>query len=513
VDKETREVLEKTISELQAQMKAAEEKLASIPEVIDEEQRAKTCKEIIKNKGLNIEYAGEGILFKTKTFSLGNGQSVFQAQDENNKAAPVKRKRKLSDYRPTEEELESANGLSNIDLQSDDFYVFEPLAANTEVDSDFEEFEVEALDDGARMTRGFPTQLDHERSIRSTVGKLLSGRVANKKLYQKFYVLDIPENAALLKNIAAGIYNSVSVSFGTELKDYQCNSCKRPVVSQDCPHRPGTMDEGGKLVTVKIKRMAKFYELSLVWLGAQPKAGIRRDGTPNTSEKKSLETEAAEKSYDEVVADLQAIQTIEADLQAQIFNNTVFEKGGLVGDIEQLPPSTGAVDSNEASTFDRIIDEKSLISHQGDESVDETQEQAQETVAAETEVATEVAEEVAAEEQAAEAAQEEPAAEQAAEEAGEAEEAKSLEVSQADFAELRKAQEQLTAQVASLVEMVKANNEALEQLNAGVKTSREEIILSVLESLPEQAPATKAASEPKTLTSLLKLGLLNEDNK
>lgn len=501
------------------------------------EKQEKNIKTIIKNKGLNIDYAGNGMLVKTKSVELLSRTSV-ETSESNDKAAPIKRKRNLEDYRPTDEELNAINKLSNIDLKASDVYVFESMAANTEVDSDFEHFEDKALADMAGKCTDFPIQLDHDRSVRSTVGKLISGRVANRKLYQKFYMLDTPDNKSLIMNLAGGVTNKVSVSFGSLLRNYVCDSCKQCIVSDACPHSPGNVDEKGRTCTISIKAVEAFFEKSIVWLGAQGKAGIRRNDVPSekalseanpsqptievktwkwnggesyissgdgyfiTMNKDFILTQQANKvtvkandgdefeveglpenyvsdaieagkTYEQVIADLKAILNTQEPTEEEkaVFNNTVFEKGGLVGAIEALDTNTDPSVPNQTSSFDTITSDKS----DGDNPVTENQEQAQEAV--ETEA-------VVAEVQAAEVA---PAAEQPAEVKPEvaevveqAEAAKQVDVA----AEINKAVQPLTDLVASLVEMVKANNEAITELKANANVSQEDIVRSVLQSLP-----------------------------
>lgn len=284
------------------------EATASPTQLSGEDEEARVTS-IIKTKGLDISYAGSGMLLKRKSVPF---QLVKESGEviEVDKASPTKRKRHLEDYRPTEEELTAINKLSQVDVLAKDVYAWECLAADQNVDSHFEHFLSPALQDMKDGDVDNPIQLDHNPSVTVTQGKIFDSRVANKKLYEKFFTIDTPGNEDLNKKLAFGLLNKVSVGVLIPLSDYTCDLCKCSIVSSDCPHMPGMVDkESGKTVTVSIGRVARKLETSLVFSPAQFAAGIRRSmSSEQLGETSSFDTISTEtKSVgDHVVSEAEA---------------------------------------------------------------------------------------------------------------------------------------------------------------------------------------------------------------
>jgi hypothetical protein len=534
---------EREISELQKQL----------PVELDEETRAKQVKQIIKDKGLNIEYLGDGMLFKRKSIALTSlGGCAVEAESAGNKslletekAAPTKRKRTLEDYRPTDDELNQANKLSNVDMRASDIYVFEPQAANTETDIDYEEFDENALNEMGAVCSGAPQQLDHSRSIMDTKGKVLSGRVANKKLYMKFYVPDLASNADYIANIAFGVWNNVSVSCGIPLDQYQCSSCKRAMVSQECPHRPGMMDEKGAMVRGIIKGIQRFFELSMVWLGAQNNSSIRRSEYPGGRKEASVET-----SYEDVLAEVSAgNKGSTASKIAQVLETPAGKKKtvdeihtDLQAILTPLPNNSNS-DPNPPSTFDRIpvderfISESEKSTSQGDNPVTEKQKQADEATEAKTEETAAPAEvteapaanapaeeakpaEIPAEAEVAAPAAETPAGNETPAEATPAEATPALEAPKEAAAPSESAgNKEVLDQLKQLMEVLGTTNakvealaETVEELKSkkSAELSEEDIVrgfLQVAAEIDAQEEVNKAPAKPLSFADRIRQGL------
>lgn len=148
--------------------------------------------------------------------------------------------------------------------------------ANDALDRTHERFSVAFLERLAATLPGKPVLAHHDKSA-WPLGRFFAAYLARDAdgttwLMARWYLLKTVENAALRRQIDAGIFAHVSIGFrGGELT---CDLCGQPFWS-DCPHWPGqevVCDGASRACTMTWedpRGTAEAVEGSLVWLGAQ----------------------------------------------------------------------------------------------------------------------------------------------------------------------------------------------------------------------------------------------------
>jgi len=221
----------------------------------------KTLKEIVKEKGGGVDVTDEGQV--RLSFSLGFSN---------------KGKRKKEDYRPDADELPKINAWSSIDLAKDDVYSLTFLAADQNADRVYDHIEKRALKDMSEMYAGKPILENHWWMNEYRRGLVYDAVTRGGDLMVKAFFRDKPSMADFMDNVFSGIYSHVSVSFGCDMADVVCDSCRKEYYGGQCPHYRGSVDEAGNIVTTTIKRIRDVYELSFVAVPAIPRAGVASRG-------------------------------------------------------------------------------------------------------------------------------------------------------------------------------------------------------------------------------------------
>lgn len=211
-------------------------------------------------------------------------------------------KQSMEDYYPTDEELGDINANhSLVNMGKSDLIVIPITAADTDIDRGGEHFTKDGLESFVPLYRGKALLLDHSWTTGSEVGKIFDASVVGNQLKVKAYIPNIEENSKLIKNILAGVHSRASVGFSMDVRNVTCDSCaysmamkKGPPTlpptegtisyaegisifdEENCPHRPGALDEYGNKTTVTLHKVADVMELSFVPVPMQPKAGTSR---------------------------------------------------------------------------------------------------------------------------------------------------------------------------------------------------------------------------------------------
>lgn len=132
-----------------------------------------------------------------------------------------------------------------------------------------------------------PMHTLHQQGEELPVGKIINARVENDQLIARFYMPN--DRAQLVSDINKGILNSVSI--GMKPKQLLCSECGfdyfgpdasfMNVFDQTCPEDHVIGQNG---VHAKLQGLDRWMELSLVSVGASPKAKIRSRAKAQMSE-------------------------------------------------------------------------------------------------------------------------------------------------------------------------------------------------------------------------------------
>lgn len=260
---------------------------------------SKNIDDVSNKKGLNYKASGDGMISCKSMASFSNFG-----------------KASIDDYQPTDEELAEINSNhSLITLSKKDIIVLPITAADTDIDRGGEHFTKGALESFVPLYKGKALLLDHNWTTGNEVGRIFDARVVGddtrSRLVVKAYIPNTDFNQKLIKNMMYGVHSRASVGFSADVRNVTCDSCsygmsmrkgpptQGPLESsgyldsmtsifdeENCPHKPGALDEYGNKTTVTIHKVADVMELSFVPVPMQPKAGTSRALSAST---KSLE--------------------------------------------------------------------------------------------------------------------------------------------------------------------------------------------------------------------------------
>lgn len=227
----------------------------------------------------------------------------------------------------SDEDLAKINSYALKELKADDVFVFKAIAADNHTDDrNFEPFSLKAIEDMVNKYPGKPLIFDHSAydSQKALVGRVFdayaepTGEVSDdgelvKQLILKMYILKIPKNDDLIKEIEAGIRSSVSTCAKPE--KFVCSICGADNTKTYCSHWPGR-EYNGKTCKFKIDGVKDVYEISFVYQGAQPRARTIKAFNPNLPD---LKIPAEERKTD-------------PDLEKAMLDATIFAAEAAKGD-------------------------------------------------------------------------------------------------------------------------------------------------------------------------------------
>lgn len=221
----------------------------------------------------------------------------------------------------TDEDLRKINKLTLSPLTKDEVFTFKVVAGDNELDDrNFEPFNLNALKDLKRLYIGKTVIKDHRRTADNQVARVYDTELitepkltkANEpftKLICKCYMVKTNSNADLIKEIKAGIKKEVST--GTKAKKAICSICGTDNTKTYCPHWGGReydKDGGKTLCYFTLDGVKEAYELSLVAVPAQPRAGTTKHyGATETVEevkKSQIQDEVKEETKQKELDDL-----------------------------------------------------------------------------------------------------------------------------------------------------------------------------------------------------------------
>ena len=217
----------------------------------------------------------------------------------------------------TESDLKKINKFTLTPLKAEEVFTFKTILGDNETDDrNFEPFNLNALKDLERLYIGKTVIKDHFRRADNQVARIYDTELVTEpkltkagepftKLIAKCYMVKTDSNADLITEIKAGIKKEVST--GCRPKRLICNICGTDNMKTYCPHWGGKeydKDSGKTICLLTIDGVKEAYELSLVAVPAQPRAGTtKRYGAedPITPEPENVPEIEAEKETAETV--------------------------------------------------------------------------------------------------------------------------------------------------------------------------------------------------------------------
>ena len=195
----------------------------------------------------------------------------------------------------TAEELKLINKHTLEPLAAEDVFVFSAVLCDNEIDRQYEQFSLKALNDLQKLFVGKTVIKDHFASADNQVAriyatelvtdtsKVLASGEPYTQLKAHIYMVRTESNKDLIAEIKAGIKKEGSV--GCRVSSSICSICGTDNAKNYCRHWPGKSydKEGGKAVcTFKLDGAKDAYEFSLVAVPAQRKAGVSKSYTGET---------------------------------------------------------------------------------------------------------------------------------------------------------------------------------------------------------------------------------------
>lgn len=189
----------------------------------------------------------------------------------------------------TPEDLKQINKYALVPLDANSVFAFKAVIGDNETDDrNYEPFNLNALKDLKRLYVGKTVIKDHYRSAENQVARIYDTELITEpkttgagepyaKLVAKCYMIRTDSNKDLIAEIQGGIKKEVST--GMRPKRAICSICGTDNTKTYCPHRGGReydVAEGKRVCTFTLDGAKEAYELSLVAVPAQPRAGTTK---------------------------------------------------------------------------------------------------------------------------------------------------------------------------------------------------------------------------------------------
>ena len=174
---------------------------------------------------------------------------------------------------PSEAELALIHRHTRRELRPEEVYTFSVKLCDNEVDRDGERFTTACLRGLQKLFVGKTGIFDHSGKSEDQVMRIYDTYVEEDGAYAalcaKVYLPRGEDNAALIREIDAGIKKEVSVSCA--VKRVKCSVCGKAI--SRCEHKKGVA-YGGKVCHAVLEEPTDAYEFSFVAVPAQPGAGV-----------------------------------------------------------------------------------------------------------------------------------------------------------------------------------------------------------------------------------------------
>lgn len=185
----------------------------------------------------------------------------------------------------SKQDLELINKYTISPVNAEDVFCFSVILCDNQIDRDFERFDNQALYQMKELFLGKTGIFDHAHSAFNQAARIYYTEVISDKnkntstgeiyfaLKAKAYMLNIPENISLIKEIKAGIKKEVSV--GCSINMAVCSVCGKNIIKDKCSHKKGKINNGIPNHVV-LKEVTDAYEWSFVAVPAQASAGVTK---------------------------------------------------------------------------------------------------------------------------------------------------------------------------------------------------------------------------------------------
>ncbi len=234
----------------------------------------------------------------------------------------------------TDEELNKINNFALKELSKDEIYTFKLRVCDNEIDRDYEVFPLSTLKQLKKLFIGKTIIKDHTYRADNQVARIYDTELVTESnktktgedytsLIAHCYMVKTESNKDLITEIEAGIKKEVSI--GCAIKEVVCSICGTDNRQKYCDHFWGK-EYDGKTCYFELKNPTDAYEVSLVAVPAQPKAGTVKSYLFNEQEEKKLdkqtENEKLETTKDEN-------KTNEQDLKMKMIKSFIFTQKNL----------------------------------------------------------------------------------------------------------------------------------------------------------------------------------------
>lgn len=212
----------------------------------------------------------------------------------------------------TSDDLKKINKLTLEPLKAEEVFTFKVIIGDNETDDrNHEPFNLNALKDLKKLYIGKTVIKDHFRRADNQVARVYDTELVTEakltkagepftKLIAKLYMVKTDSNADLITEIKAGIKKEVSS--GCRPKKLICNICGTDNTKTYCPHWGGReydKDNGKVTCMMTIDGVKEAYELSLVAVPAQPRAGTTKRYGADTKSEDEIQEDPIEETSEE----------------------------------------------------------------------------------------------------------------------------------------------------------------------------------------------------------------------
>lgn len=228
-------------------------------------------------------------------------------------------------------DLDLINQYTRSPLTADQVYTFKLQLCDNEIDRQYDQFTPNALKQLAALFIGKTVGFNHSWNAKDQTARIYNTQVETvqgksnsfgqpyQRLIAMAYMLNRPENDAIIAALDGGILKEGSVAFSNDKNT--CSICGNEYYSSDCPHWKGqTYTENGveKTCFTALDDVTDAYEFSLVAVPAQPAAGVTKQFRAKDGRTLSADTlkqlSAARKLRDKAMDCINQARTIEDEL-------------------------------------------------------------------------------------------------------------------------------------------------------------------------------------------------------
>lgn len=178
-----------------------------------------------------------------------------------------------------DEDLKYINRQTLREMTMDEVFTFRLAACDDQVDRDYERFTEKTLEELAPMFVGKPVLMDHLWSAGKQTARVYHAYVDGgfirldepRRLVLLCYMPRTDQTADTITAIESGILRECSV--GCSVERIICSICGADQTQHCCSHIPG-QEYAGQMCVMELDGARDAYEVSLLPVPAQPKAGI-----------------------------------------------------------------------------------------------------------------------------------------------------------------------------------------------------------------------------------------------